>query len=137
MGQHVARECIRGLLRRKGSAGVVTILGLTFKEDVPDTRNSKVVDIVRELQSFGLTVQIHDPLADAGDASHEYGVMLCDMETLRPADSVILAVAHQHYLSGGWPLIKRLLAGGEGLVLDVKSRLDRDAVPPGIDLWRL
>ena len=67
-------ECVRGLLRRKATGGVVTILGLTFKENVPDTRNSRVVDIVRELRSFGLTVQVHDPLADADDAKHEYGV---------------------------------------------------------------
>jgi UDP-N-acetyl-D-galactosamine dehydrogenase len=137
MGQHVARECIRGLLRRKGSAGVVTILGLTFKEDVPDIRNSKVVDIVRELQSFGLTVQVHDPLADAEETQHEYGVALAREDSLQPADAVILAVAHQPYLDGGWPLIQRRLAGGEGLVLDVKARLDRAAVPAGIDLWRL
>src|SRR3984885_11005807 len=67
MGQRVAKECIRGLLRRKGTGGIVTILGLTFKEDVPDTRNSRVVDIVRELESFGLQVQVHDPLANPAD----------------------------------------------------------------------
>ncbi|MBX9822621.1 MAG: nucleotide sugar dehydrogenase, partial [Afipia birgiae] len=64
MGQRVARECIRGLLRRKSNGGVVTILGLTFKEDVPDTRNSRVIDIIRELESFGLKVQVSDPMAD-------------------------------------------------------------------------
>ena len=65
MGQRIARECIRGLLRRKGRGGVVTILGMTFKENVPDIRNSRVIDIVRELESFGVVVQITDPLADA------------------------------------------------------------------------
>jgi UDP-N-acetyl-D-galactosamine dehydrogenase len=136
MGQHIARECIRGLLRRKGSGGIVTILGLTFKEDVPDTRNSKVVDIVRELQSFGLKVQIHDPLADAGDAKHEYGVTLTDFGQLQPADAVILAVAHDHYIAGGWPLIEPLLSGRKGLVLDIKMKLDRSTTPSGIELWR-
>jgi UDP-N-acetyl-D-galactosamine dehydrogenase len=137
MGQRVARECIRGLLRRKVAGGIVTILGLTFKEDVPDTRNSRVVDIVRELESFGLQVQVHDPLANAADAKHEYGLTITEFGALRPADAVILAVAHGSYVEGGWPLIERLLAGGSGLVFDVKMKLDRGTKPSGIELWRL
>lgn len=137
MGQRVARECVRGLLRRKGSGGIVTILGLTFKEDVPDTRNSRVVDIIRELESFGLTVQVHDPMANAADARHEYEVTITELDALRPADAVILAVAHASYLDGGWSLVQKLLVGGEGLVLDVKMKLDRSSRPAGIELWRL
>jgi UDP-N-acetyl-D-galactosamine dehydrogenase len=137
MGQRVARECVRGLLRRKGSGGIVTILGLTFKENVPDTRNSRVVDIIRELESFGLLVQVHDPMANAADASHEYGVKIAELDELRPADAVILAVAHHSYLDGGWPLVQKLLVGGTGLVLDVKMKLDRNLKPAGIELWRL
>ncbi|MBR0704326.1 nucleotide sugar dehydrogenase [Bradyrhizobium diazoefficiens] len=137
MGQRIARECIRGLLRRKGKAGTVTVLGLTFKENVPDTRNSRVIDIIRELESFGLTVQVHDPMADSADARHEYGVTLVDVDALRPADAVILAVAHDLYIDGGWPLIQNLLNNGAGLVLDVKTRLDRGSQPAEIELWRL
>jgi UDP-N-acetyl-D-galactosamine dehydrogenase len=137
MGQRVARECVRALLRRKGAGGIVTILGLTFKEDVPDTRNSRVIDIVRELESFGLRVQVHDPLANPADAKHEYGLTITDLDALRPADVVILAVAHGSYVEGGWPLIQKLLAGGSGLVFDVKMRLDRESKPAGIELWRL
>jgi len=137
MGQRIARECIRGLLQRKGSGGVVTVLGLTFKENVPDTRNSKVIDIVRELQSFGVTVQVHDPLADAKDALREYGVSLMDLKAAKPADAVILAVAHDYYVEGGWSLIASLLADKQGLVLDVKMKLDRFIVPEGIRLWRI
>ena len=137
MGQRVARECIRGLLRRKSNGGVVTILGLTFKEDVPDTRNSRVIDIVRELESFGLKVQVSDPMADPSDAMHEYGVKLVDVDALQPADAIIMAVAHKTYIDAGWPLIQKLLVGGGGLVLDVKMRLDRDSLPDGIELWRL
>jgi UDP-N-acetyl-D-galactosamine dehydrogenase len=137
IGQRVARECVRGLLRRKGQGGIVTVLGLTFKEDVPDTRNSRVIDIVRELQSFGLTVQIHDPLASITDAKHEYDVTLTSLDALRPADAVILAVAHNHYVAGGWSLIQQLLIDGQGLVLDVKMKLDRSSKPSGIELWRL
>jgi UDP-N-acetyl-D-galactosamine dehydrogenase len=137
IGQRVARECVRGLLRRKVQGGIVTVLGLTFKEDVPDTRNSRVIDIVRELQSFGLEVQVHDPLASVEDAKHEYDVILKGLDALRPADAVILAVAHNHYVTAGWSFIQRLLTDGKGLVLDVKMKLDRSSKPSGIELWRL
>jgi UDP-N-acetyl-D-galactosamine dehydrogenase len=137
MGQRVARECVRGLLRRKTQAGVVTVLGLTFKENVPDTRNSRVIDIVRELQSFGLLVQLHDPWADGVDAKHEYGIDLMELNALQPADAVVLAVAHDLYVDGGWPFIRRLLGAKGGLVLDVKARLDRNSKPADVELWRL
>lgn len=137
MGRRIARECIRGLLRRKGSGGMVTILGITFKENVPDTRNSRVIDIVRELRDFGITVQIADPLANAEAVAHEYDMTLTDLDALQPADAVILAVAHDRYVGGGWPLIQRLLQGGNGLVLDIKMKLDRSSQPAGIELWRL
>ena len=137
MGQRVAKECVRGLLRRKGAGGVVTILGLTFKENVPDTRNSRVVDIVRELESFGLKVQVHDPLASPEDAKHEYGLTITELGALRPADAVILAVAHGSYIEGGWPLIQKLLIDGSGLVFDIKMKLDRGQKPDGVELWRL
>jgi UDP-N-acetyl-D-glucosamine/UDP-N-acetyl-D-galactosamine dehydrogenase len=137
MGRRIARECIRGLLRRKGSSGVVTILGITFKENVPDIRNSRVIDIVRELSSFGVAVQIADPLADAAAVEEEHGVALKRLDALRPADAVILAVAHDQYVEGGWPLVQRLLCDGGGLVLDVKMKLDRASKPDGVELWRL
>ena len=137
MGQRIARECIRGLLKRKQTGGIVTVLGLTFKEDVPDTRNSRVVDVIRELESFGLTVQVNDPQADPADAMHEYGVALTKLDALKPADAIVMAVAHKDYVDAGWPLIERLLTGGSGLVLDVKMKLDRASKPSGIELWRL
>lgn len=136
MGRRIARECIRGLLRRKGQSGTVTILGITFKENVPDIRNSRVIDIVRELQTFGIAVQIADPLADAHAVEEEYGVALTALEALRPADAVVLAVAHDPYVAGGWRMIERLLRDGEGLALDVKMKLDRAAKPATIELWR-
>lgn len=136
MSKHIAKECIRRILNRKNMIGVVTILGLTFKEDVPDTRNSKVIDIINELQSFGLTVQVADAMASSTDAKHEYGVKLIDLDALRPADAVILAVPHKAYVEGGWKLIAGLLVDSKGIVLDVKGRLDRLSVPPSIELWR-
>src|SRR5581483_11613135 len=137
MGQRIARECIRRLLRRKVAGGVVTILGLTFKENVPDTLNSRVIDIVRELESFGLKVQVHDPLASPEDAKHEYGLTIKSLDRLEPADVVILAVAHGSYVEGGWELIQKLLSGGAGLVFDVKTKLDRGSKPASIELLRL
>jgi UDP-N-acetyl-D-galactosamine dehydrogenase len=137
VGQRVALACVQALFRRHCVNAIVTVLGITFKENVPDTRNSKVADIVRELESAGATVQVHDPLASADEAKHEYGIALMASDALRPADAVILAVSHVDYVRGGWPLISRLLRGGDGLVFDVKSVLDRGSKPAGIELWRL
>ena len=137
VGQRVARECIRRLMRNGSKSKLVTVLGLTFKENVPDIRNSKVVDIVHELHSFGATVQVHDPLASPADANHEYGIKLTDLDRLQPVEAVIVAVPHETYLKSGWPLIVSLLKNARGVVLDVKSRLDRAQAPPGVELWRL
>jgi UDP-N-acetyl-D-galactosamine dehydrogenase len=137
VGQRVAQECVRRLVRRNLARATVTILGLTFKEDVPDTRNSKVVDIISELRSFGLNVQVHDPLALPEEAEHEYGVRLSPFEALQPADAVIAAVSHKDYVKGDWPMILSLLKGGQGVVLDVKGMLDRSKQPAGVELWRL
>lgn len=137
MGGRIARECMHALLQRGRANPTVTILGMTFKENVPDIRNSKVIDIVRELERVGVTVQVADLLASVEETAHEYGIKLVPMESLQPADAVILAVAHKDYVAGGWPLVAKLLKGGEGIVLDVKARLDRGKKPQGISLWRL
>ncbi|WP_293865734.1 nucleotide sugar dehydrogenase [uncultured Alsobacter sp.] len=137
VGPRIARECIRLLLSSGRANPTVTVLGLTFKENVPDTRNSKVIDIINELQSFGLTVQIHDPMADTAEAKQEYGVTLEPFEALRPADAVVLAVSHEDYAKGGWGLVTGLLKGGQGVVMDVKGVLDRASQPDGVQLWRL
>jgi UDP-N-acetyl-D-galactosamine dehydrogenase len=137
-GELVARECIRRLFKRRGLAeATVTILGLTFKENVPDMRNSRVVNIERELRSYGINVQVHDSLAPPEEAWDEYGIRLTELNALQPADAVILAVAHGEYLSGGWPLVVSLIRNGKGVVLDVKAKLDRTCKPEGIELWRL
>lgn len=137
VGQRVAQECVRRLVRRNLAKATVTVLGLTFKEDVPDTRNSKVINIVRELESFGLDVQVHDPMALPDEAEHEYGVKLTSFKSLRPADAIIAAVSHQDYVKGGWPMMTSLLKGGQGVVLDVKGMLDRGKQPATVELWRL
>jgi UDP-N-acetyl-D-galactosamine dehydrogenase len=136
MGERIARECMRALLQHGRANPAVTILGMTFKENVPDIRNSKVIDIARELQRVGVAVQMADPLASSEETAQEYGIKLTPIESLRPADAVILAVAHKDYVAGGWPLVTRLLKDGQGIVLDVKARLDRTNKPEGIELWR-
>ncbi len=137
MGQRVARECLRGLAARQCINPLVTVLGMTFKENVPDIRNSRVIDVVRELNRAGARTQVHDPLALVDETKEEYGVTLTSLEALKPADAIVLAVAHEAYVTEGWPLIARLLKDGRGTVLDVKSKLDREQKPEGIDLWRL
>ncbi len=137
MGQRIARECVRSLSMRNCKNPVVTVLGATFKENVPDIRNSKVVDIVQELTNSGIQTQVHDPLASASATKAEYDITLTGMEALQPADAVILAVAHRAYVAEGWPLITRLLRAGKGSVIDVKATLDRRQKPEGIELWRL
>jgi UDP-N-acetyl-D-galactosamine dehydrogenase len=129
---------LRRLMQRERSVpALVTVLGMTFKENVPDTRNSKVHDIVSELRACGLAVQVHDPLAVSADTEHEYGIALTRFDALKPADAVILAVVHDEYISGGWSLVTGLLKGGRGIVLDVKSKLDRGQKPKDIELWRM
>ena len=136
MGTRVGRECMRALMQRGRANPTVTILGMTFKENVPDIRNSKVIDVVRELQRAGVDVQLTDPLASSDEAVQEHGISLIPIASLRPADAVVFAVAHKEYVAGGWPLIAKLLKDGEGIVLDIKAKLDRDKKPKGIDLWR-
>lgn len=137
VGARVAQECLRSLTARNCENPTVTILGMTFKENVPDIRNSKVIDIARELGRSGIPVQVHDPIASPDETQHEYGLALTPLDVLRPADAVILAVAHREFISGGWGLVKRLLKDGKGMVFDVKSKLERAQKPEGIELWRL
>jgi UDP-N-acetyl-D-glucosamine/UDP-N-acetyl-D-galactosamine dehydrogenase len=139
MGQYIAREVVRHLLRAGQPQGrlLVTILGFTFKEDVPDIRNTRIVDIVRELRSFGIEVQVHDPVADAEETYAEHALELLPANRLRPADAVVLAVAHAPFRTAGWRMIRPLLKQDGGLVADVKGVLDRTATPDGVSLWRL
>ena len=113
------------------------VLGLTFKEDCPDLRNSRVEDILTELASYCCEVQVHDPVADPAEAQAEYGVTLCDWDDLPEADAVILAVAHQAYRALGPEDLATIMAPG-AVLMDVKSVLDRERfAQAGIDLWRL
>lgn len=139
MGNYVARQVVKLLIQAgenvKGS--VVTILGITFKANVPDLRNTRVMDIVSELGEYGVQVQVHDPLASADEAKRRYELDLLTYDALKPAHAVILAVPHQQYVEQGWEGVVNLLGNGRGIVVDVTANLPRNPVPDGVKLWRL
>ena len=139
MGRYVAQQAIKLMIQRgvPVNGATVTVLGLTFKEDVPDLRNTRVIDIVYELRDYGVNVQVHDPHAHGPEAEAEYGLALTPWDALLPAQAVVLAVPHRDYLQRGWERVAGCLAEGQGVVIDVKGRLDRTAQPAGVVLWRL
>ena len=113
----------------------VGILGLTFKENVPDIRNSKVVDTFRELREYGIEPIVHDARADAGAVRHEYGIELAPLEELSDLAALIFAVGHDEYrpLDGR---ISDMIAEG-GVIVDVRSLLDPASLRPDITYWSL
>jgi UDP-N-acetyl-D-galactosamine dehydrogenase len=115
----------------------VIVLGLTFKEDCPDLRNSRVIDVVRELESYGATVHVHDPIADAAEARHEYGVDLEPWDALPRAHAIVAAVAHREFAARPLPDVVAKLQPG-GIYVDVKCRADAAALRDlGANVWRL
>jgi len=139
MGKYIAEQTVK-CLARNGQAtkgAKVVILGLTFKENCPDLRNSKVIDIIRELQEYQCQVFVHDPLACPHESRKEYDLDLSDWSELNGANAIVLAVAHKHYLS---LKPKDLLAIGSvrTVLIDVKSSLDRSEYhSESLDIWRL
>jgi UDP-N-acetyl-D-galactosamine dehydrogenase len=136
MGAWIAGECVKHLLSL-GASKTVVILGATFKENVPDIRNSGVMGILRELKAFGVDVHVTDPLARFAEFEHEYGVRLKALDDLPPADVLIIAVAHDEYRAGGWELARSRLRNGKGLVMDLKAILNRETMPAGLQCWRM
>ncbi|QDX81587.1 GDP-mannose dehydrogenase [Denitratisoma sp. DHT3] len=140
MAAFVARQTVKQMIHCGGNikGARIVLLGLTFKENCADLRNSKVADLVAELQSFGTEVSIHDPLADAAEARHEYGLELTPWEALpRDADALVFAVSHAEYLQRPTAELLTLVKPG-GVVIDVKAALDAAAVQArGCALWRL
>jgi UDP-N-acetyl-D-galactosamine dehydrogenase len=139
MGKFVAQRAIREMILAGHNilGSTVTVLGLTFKEDCPDLRNSKVIDIINELRDYGINVQVCDPLADPDEAVHEYGVHLTPIPELKPAAAVVAAVAHRPFVA--WtPEDVRILMGHNPVVIDVKGMYDQRAMTAaGIRVWRL
>lgn len=135
MGFHVATRTIK--LLAEGDVAIrgarVAVLGLAFKPNVPDLRNSRVPDIVRELSEFGAEVLVHDPLVEAGEASREYGIELLERAKLTDLDAVVLAVPHEALKS----LALELVGGRTSLLVDVMWGIEPDRLPRTVRYWRL
>jgi UDP-N-acetyl-D-galactosamine dehydrogenase len=138
MGAFLAQKLVKLLIDAdvtvKGAR--VGILGITFKEDCNDLRNSKVPDIHRELRQFGIEARVHDPTASAPEALHEYGIKLAALEEMHQLDALVLAVSHKQYLELPVEQLTGMLRRG-GLLLDVKSALDPARVGAGVRYWSL
>ena len=130
MGPYVAQKVVKMLINAgHGVKGArVGIFGLTFKENVPDIRNSKVPDIINELKQFGVEALVTDPYADAAETDHEYGLKLTKLDDMKELDALVLAVSHQQFLSMGGPALAARVRQG-GVVVDVKSALDPSTFP--------
>ena len=141
MGKYVAEMAVKKMIRtgRRIFGARVGVLGLTFKENVPDLRNTRVIDVVRELAEYGVEVLVHDPMADTAEAMHEYGLALSPLDDFTQLDAIILAVPHDSYRSMSLADIKNRCADPDhALVLDIKGTLDRtEAAAAGLTLWRL
>ena len=139
MGAHIARKTVQQMIHagRNIKGARVNVLGLTFKENVPDIRNSKVVDIIRELHEFGVETYVHDPLAVPEEALHEYGLKLTDWDNLPVADATVLAVAHEGLVKRpAGAFLQKIVKNG--CFIDVKAAMDPEAFRrEGISVWRL
>jgi len=139
MGKYVAEQTVKQMIGNGSSikGANVIVLGLTFKENCPDLRNSKVIDVIHELQSYGCRVHVHDPVASSPEAEHEYGVSLTPWDELPVADAVVAAVSHQEYLDMPLgKLVGKMVPGG--VFADVKSAYDQQALcSAGVNVWRL
>ena len=140
MGRYTAENCVKNLIAAgKGVKGAkVAILGFTFKENCPDTRNTKIIDIIKELREYGIEPVLVDPVADAGQALKLYREEFTDMASVAGMDAVILAVAHKEFLSFTMCQIDALFAGGKKVLLDLKGILDKNEYEnAGYRYWRL
>lgn len=140
MGKYCAENCVKSLIAADKSVkgAKVAILGFTFKENCPDTRNTKIIDIVRELREYGITPVIADPEADAAEAKRLYGVEFADMSTIRGMDAVILAVAHAAFSNFAINEMDKFFGTGKKVLLDLKGLLNRkEYEAAGYRYWRL
>jgi UDP-N-acetyl-D-galactosamine dehydrogenase len=139
MGKFIAEQTVKEMIAAgsqvKGAK--VSVLGLTFKENCPDLRNSRVIDVMRELQSYGIDVHVHDPISDANEAMHEYGVTLEPWDKLPTCDAIVVAVSHKEFAARHLSEYKAKM-NGKGVLVDVKSMFDPDAARATFaGFWRL
>jgi len=138
-GKFIARKVVKDMMREgmEMKDAVITIFGFTFKENVPDIRNTRVIDMVEELESYGLTVQVTDAYAKPEEVKQFYDINLIDQKDLKPTDAIIFAVPHNKYLKKDWNLFEGLHKSNPTLVFDVKGKLERKEKPNSIVLRRL
>ena len=138
MGAFIAQRLVKLLIaaERPVKCAKIGIVGITFKEDVPDLRNSRIPDIVAAVREFGIAPLVTDPLADPAEAEHEYGIELVPLEDFTDLDGLILAVPHQVLGEAGWDTLFAALTPG-GVFVDVKSVVARDEVPRDVQYWSL
>ncbi len=139
MGKYVAEQTVKLLIQQEVNVrrARVAVLGLAFKENIRDIRNSKTIDIIREFEDYGLQCRVHDPLVLPGDAEREYCIRLSSVDELADSDAVILAVAHRNFREAGAGWVRSLLRRpSRGVVVDVKSVFGPDAFPKAA-YWRL
>ena len=140
MGKYVAENIVKNLIAADKAVknARVAILGFTFKENCPDTRNTRIIDIVNELNEYGITPIIADPEADADEAKHLYGIEFVDMNSMRDMDAVVLAVAHDSFSSLAMEDIDKFFGKGKKVLLDIKGLLNRkEYETAGYSYWRL
>ena len=140
MGKYVAENVVKNLIKSEKPVknAKVAILGFTFKENCPDTRNSKVFDIVKELREYGIDPAIADPTADAAEAKHLYGVEFTDISKIKDMDAVVLAVAHDAFAKFTMADMDKFYGKGQKVLVDVKGLFDRNAYEKaGYNYWRL
>ncbi len=140
MGKYVAENVVKNLIKAGKAVknARVALLGFTFKENCPDTRNTKVFDIVTELGEYGITPEISDPVADAAEAKAIYGVEFVDFKSVKDADAVIMAVAHDEFSKLTMDDVDRLYGDGKKVLIDVKGIFDRkEYKKAGYSYWRL
>lgn len=140
MGKYVAENVVKNLIKADKPVrnAKVAILGFTFKENCPDTRNTKVIDIVNELHEYGITPVIADPTADADEAKRLYGIQFVDVKSIHDMDAVILAVAHEKFTGLQIRTIEALFGQGKKVLLDIKGILNRkEYETAGYLYWRL
>lgn len=140
MGKYVAENCVKSLIAADKNVknARMAILGFTFKENCPDTRNTKVIDIVRELKEYGITPSVADPRADEKEAEQLYGISFLGIDEIRNMDAVILAVAHEEFAALKVEDVDRLFGEGRKILLDVKGLFDRkEYESAGYYYWRL
>ena len=140
MGKYVAENVVKNLIKSEKSVknAKVAILGFTFKENCPDTRNSKVFDIVKELREYGIDPVIADPTADAREAKHLYGVEFTDISKIKDMDAVVLAVAHDVFAKFTMADIDKFYGKGQKVLVDVKGLFERSTYEKaGYNYWRL